>query len=81
MVALKLPSIDVDILICNPKSGDICAIAEPDCRSEVSNAKFAMLMFVKPLPSPINVEPLTTTIFPPLTIVEPVTNNPPVIEV
>ena len=71
MVALKLPSIDVDILICNPKSGDICAIAEPDCRSEVSNAKFAIVIFVIPLPSPTKDEPLAN-ITPP-----PVTNKPP----
>ena len=71
MVAVKLPSIDVDILICNPKFGDICAIAEPDCRSEVSNAKFAIVILVNPLPSPKYAEPLAATMLP------PVTNNPP----
>jgi len=37
----------------------------------VSNDKLAMLIFVIPLPSPMNVEPDETITFP------PVTNNPP----
>jgi hypothetical protein len=75
VVAVKLPSIDVDILICNPKSGDICAIAEPDCRSEVSNAKFAIVIFVIPLPSPTNDEPLCNITLPPVTNKPPLTFN------
>ena len=65
----------------NPLSGEIDAVAEPLFNIEVSNDKLAIVMLVKPLPSPKNVEPLAATIFPPLTIVEPVTNNPPLIEV
>ena len=38
---------------------------------------FAKLIFVKPLPSPINVEPLSTITFPPLTNTEPLTVNEP----
>jgi hypothetical protein len=47
-----LPSIKDDVFTTNPKFGDILAIAEPDCNSDVSNDKLAMLIFVNPLPSP-----------------------------
>jgi DNA-directed RNA polymerase subunit H (RpoH/RPB5) len=67
----KLPSIEDDVFTTNPKFGDILAIVEPDCSSDVSNAKLAILMLVIPLPSPINDEPDDIITLP------PVTNNPP----
>ena len=55
----------------NPLSGEIDAVAEPLFNIEVSNDKLAIVMLVKPLPSPSYLEPLATITFP------PVTNNPP----
>ncbi len=70
---VKLPSIDADVFTTNPKSGDILAIAEPDCNKDVSNDKLAILILVNPLPSPTNPEPVAAIIFPPVTNIEPVT--------
>ena len=75
--ASRVPSIDVDTFIWNPKSGEICAIAEPDCKRDVSNDRFAILMFVKPLPSPTKREPDAITISLPVTFIPPVTKREP----
>ena len=71
----RLPLIDADTFTTNPKSGEISAVAEPLCSRFVSNARFAILIFRKPLPSPKNDDPDASTISLPLT------NNPPVIDV
>ena len=68
---------DADVFTTNPKFGEICAVTEPDCNREVSNAKLAILIFLNPLPSPINEEPLWSIILPPLTNTLPLTVNEP----
>ena len=47
-----LPYILADVLTTNPLFGDIDAVNEPDFNIFVSNDRFAILIFVKPLPSP-----------------------------
>ena len=74
---VKLPSIDADVFTTNPKSGDILAIAEPDCNKDVSNDKLAILILVNPLPSPTNLLPLAILISEPVTLIPPVTYNEP----
>ena len=64
---------DADVFICNPKFGDISANAEPLSNSEVSNAKLAILILLKPLPSPMNVEPLAAITSLPVTNIPPLT--------
>jgi hypothetical protein len=83
LLALRLfptytsPQILADAFTTNPLSGEIDAVNEPLFNINVSNDIFAKLIFVKPLPSPINVEPLATITFPPLTNTEPLTVNEP----
>ena len=65
------------MLTTNPLSGEIDAVTEPLFNKNVSNDKFAILILLKPLPSPTYVEPLWSTIFPPLTNTLPLTVNEP----
>ena len=60
-----------DVFTTNPLSGEIDAVNEPLFNIGVSNAKLAILIFLNPLPSPINDDPEDAIIFP------PVMNNPP----
>ena len=64
---------DADVFICNPKFGEISAVALPLSNKEVSNAKLAMLILLNPLPSPMNDEPLATVISLPVTNIPPLT--------
>ena len=68
-----LPQILADVLTTNPLSGEIDAVNEPLFNIAVWNAKLAILIFVKPLPSPTNAEPLCRITLPPLI------NKPPLI--
>ena len=83
LLALRLfptytsPQILAEAFTTNPLSGEIDAVNEPLFNMNVSNDIFAKLIFVKPLPSPTNAEPLWSTIFPPLTNTEPLTVNEP----
>ena len=61
------------MFICNPKFGEISAVALPLSNKEVSNAKLAMLILLNPLPSPMNDEPLATVISLPVTNIPPLT--------
>ena len=61
------------MFICNPKFGDICAVALPLSNKEVSNAKLAILILLNPLPSPTNDEPLATITSLPVTNIPPLT--------
>ena len=74
---VKSPLIEADVFTTNPKSGDILAIAEPDCSRDVSNDKLAILILVNPLPSPTNVEPDEIITFPPVTNKLPLTASEP----
>ena len=64
---------DADVFICNPKFGEISAVELPLSNKEVSNAKLAILILLKPLPSPTNVEPLAAIISLPVTNIPPLT--------
>jgi hypothetical protein len=64
---------DADVFICNPKFGEISAVALPLSNKEVSNAKLAMFILVNPLPSPMNDEPLAIVISLPVTNIPPLT--------
>ena len=64
------------MLVINPLFGDILADTDPELILNDSNDKFAILIFVKPLPSPKNAEPLATIILP-LDNIEPLTVNEP----
>ena len=48
----KLPQILADAFVTNPLLGETDAVNDPDFNIDVSNAKFAILIFVNPLPSP-----------------------------
>ena len=74
----KVPPTFTPTFVTKPKLGEILASAEPEFNNSVSNDKFAMLMFVKPLPSPIIILPLPTTKLLPVTTIPPVINNEPV---
>ena len=69
----KPPHINEDVFTTNPLSGEIDAVNEPLFNMNVSNDKLAILILVKPLPSPMNDEPDLAITFP------PVINNPPLI--
>ena len=73
------PQIDADVFTTNPLSGEIDAVNEPDFIIDVSNAKLAIVIFVNPLPSPINPEPLAAITLPPVTNKLPVILTPPTI--
>ena len=75
----KLPPTSTPTFVTKPKLGEILASAEPEFSNSVSNDKFAMLMFVNPLPSPISILPLPTTKLLPVTVKLPLTLNDPVI--
>ena len=48
----KPPQILAEAFTTNPLSGEIDAVNEPLFNMNVSNDKFEILMFVRPLPSP-----------------------------
>ena len=64
---------DADVFICNPKFGEISAVALPLSNKEVSNDKLAMFILVNPLPSPMNDEPLAIITSLPVTNIPPLT--------
>ena len=57
----------------NPKSGEISAVTAPLWSRLVSNARFAMFMFLSPLPSPKITLPLSTIKSPSCTFKPPLT--------
>ena len=68
-------------MVTKPRLGEILASAEPEFSNDVSNDRLAMLMFVKPLPSPIIILPLPTTKLLPVSNKPPLTFKEPVIVV
>ena len=61
------------MFICNPKFGEISAVALPLSNKEVSNDKLAILILLNPLPSPTNDDPLAIIISLPVTNIPPLT--------
>ena len=69
------PPLPVELNTLNSPSGDTDAVIEPVEIRSVSNARFAIEIFVNPLPSPSNIPPPPTMILPDV-LSEPVNCEP-----